>query len=83
MSLSVAGGVHYAHVVGSSLKDRSCFDGTVPKCFSCSSYVVATNSTDGFLTGEAIFSLTGVPRNAQYSVGTDDTRRVLTAQSTW
>lgn len=81
MSVTVTGGVHYAHVVGSSLKDRSCFDGTVPRCFSCSSYVVCQNTTGSVGTGEAIFSLTGTPRNAQYNIGTDDTHRVLTSQS--
>lgn len=80
MSVTVGGGVNYAHVVGSSLSDRSCFDGTVPKCFSCSANVNYSNSGD-WGVGEAIFSLTGVPRNAAYNIATDDTRRVLTGQS--
>lgn len=81
MSVTVSGGVHYANVLGSSLQDRSCFDGTVPRCFSCSSYVTCTNTGASLSPGEAIFSLTGVPRNLQYNIGTEDTRRVLTSQS--
>ena len=80
MPVTVGGGVNYAYVLGSSLSDRSCFDGTVPKCFSCAANVNYSNDGD-WAVGEAIFSLTGVPRNASYNIGTDDTRRVLTSQS--
>lgn len=80
MPATVEGRIRYAQVLGSSLRDRSCFDGTVPRCFSCSSQVIYTTDTD-WAAGETIFSLTGVPRNDPYSLDTDDARRVLTSQS--
>lgn len=81
MSATVTGSVVYGQVVGSSLKDRSCFDGTVPRCFSCGAFATLSNTAGSWQSREVVFSLTGTPRNAVYDITTDDARRVLTAQS--
>lgn len=80
MAATLSGSVAYGQVVGSSLKDRSCFDGTVPRCFSCGAFAGYSNSAGSWQAQNVVFSLTGIPRNAVYDITGDDAHRVLTAQ---
>lgn len=83
MPVSLYGNVKYASVLGPSLSDRTAWDGTVPKCFSCSVNPSFLNGTDAADTRETIFALTGVPADAGYALDSADVRRNLVSQSNY
>lgn len=56
MSAFASDGVYYKSVIGSSLADRSAFDGSVPYCVSCSGYFGAGSTIS---VAKTFFSVVG------------------------
>lgn len=74
---TVTGIVDYRNVIGSSLKDRSAFDGSVPYSISCASDVRYVNG-DAETVVTTNFSLVGIP--GSYSIGAAATKSGLSKQ---
>ena len=66
---NVYGSVKYRNVIGSSLKDRIAFDGSVPYSISCAAELNLDNSSGASVNAEGVFCLIGALGDSSVNSG--------------